>query len=365
MRKRNALVPFALLVQILSLHGVNADLEGVEVRLVPAEKGNRCKTYLQISQEDCVEAAESLGGNLRHGYLIVGDWDRTPYSCFLARDDKAIHFNTNPDAVNNGMFEPVCIKQEEGEAYLIPYRYRGTKCISGNDVSQDDCIVAAKSLGGRLRNRSFLVGNWGTTPAGCFLEASDKAIHFGTNPDGVNAGYFQPVCAPGEITPTLLPRGDGRKCAEMHDYSVDECIAAGSAVGGTLRHGRFPIGYWSTAPNGCFLDPSDNAIHYGTNLDAVNRGAFEPVCKTVASEVSFLPAERGYTCMHEQHFSQEDCIVAAASVGGVLRRGAIQVGNWYHAPPGCFIESRNDNAIHYNRIGGFNNGSFRSVCKYA
>ena len=35
-------------------------------------------------QDDCVEAATSLGGILRHGNLIVGERDRTPKNCFLS-----------------------------------------------------------------------------------------------------------------------------------------------------------------------------------------------------------------------------------------------------------------------------------------
>eukprot|EP00592_Proboscia_alata_P006471 CAMPEP_0194356620 /NCGR_PEP_ID=MMETSP0174-20130528/4228_1 /TAXON_ID=216777 /ORGANISM="Proboscia alata, Strain PI-D3" /LENGTH=266 /DNA_ID=CAMNT_0039126283 /DNA_START=88 /DNA_END=884 /DNA_ORIENTATION=+ len=261
----NSIVPFALfalLLQIQFFDGINADFDG-EARVVPAGLDTRCKAYLQISEEDCVEAAQSVGGTLRHNQLIVGDWGRTPQGCFLQTYDKAIHFNTNPDAVNNGMFEPICIVQAEEAAYLIPHRYHGTKCIPGHNFSRNECIVAAKSLGGRLRNRRFITGNWASTPSGCFLEGGDKAIHFSTNPNGVNAGYFQPVCKPGEIKATLLPRGEDSKCADEHEYPEDECIAAGSAVGGTLRNGAFLIGSWSTTPRGCFLDPSDNAIHYG------------------------------------------------------------------------------------------------------
>jgi len=336
----------------------------LQIRLVHASPGTRCKQELKIPEEDCVEAAQTVGGKLRNGGLITGDWSFTPSGCFVQDGDRTIHFGRNPDGVNIGMFRPVCIKDEVEQAHLIPHLIKGTKCIPGHDFSSDDCFSAATSVGGRLRNQMVISGHWPNTPYGCFLEAKDKAVHFSTNPDGVNNGYFQPVCKPGEIEANLHEAGQGGKCTDEHDFSKEECVAAGTAVGGTLRGDTLLVGEWSNSPFGCFIDPSDNAIHYGTDPNGINLGGYRSICKSVAHEAALLPAHYGNRCQLEHDFSLEDCMVAAMSVGGTLRGGKVKVGSWPHAPPGCFVEAT-DKAIHFNMIDGVNIGAFQSVCIYA
>jgi len=335
----------------------------LKAALVPAGQGTKCKPELEISKGDCVAAASSVGGSLRDGKFRVGDWDRTPSGCFVQKSDKSIHFGENPDSVNNGQFEPVCIA-EEVEAILIPNLHEGTKCTPGYDFTIDECILAGASVGGKLRKRKYLVDDWNYTPSGCFLQFNDKAIHFGTNPNARNNGYFLPVCKPGPIDASLLPAGQGVKCADEHDFSKEECITAAKLVGGTLRGGNFLVGEWSNAPHGCFLDTSDNAIHFGTDMDGINTGAFQPVCKTAAHEAALLPAQPGNACEQGRDFSQEDCLVAATTVGGRLRKGKYLIGNWTHTPHGCFIEAK-DRAIHYSsNADGHNMGFYQPVCMY-
>lgn len=335
----------------------------LKAALVPAGQGTKCKPELEISKEDCVAAASSVGGTLRNGKFRVGDWDRTPSGCFVQKSDKAIHWGRNPNSVNNGQFEPVCIA-EEVEAIIIPNLHEGTQCTPGYDFTIEECILAGTAVGGKLRKRKFLVGDWEHTPSGCFLQFNDKAIHFGTNPNSRNNGYFLPVCKPGPIEATLLPAGQGAKCADDHDFSKEECVTAGKIVGGILRDGKFTVGEWSNAPYGCFIDPSDNAIHYGSEMGGVNIGAFQPVCKTAAHEAALLPAQPGNACEEGRDFTQEDCIVAATSVGGRLRRGKFLLGDWSHTPRGCFIEAK-DNAIHYSsNVDGVNMGFYQPVCMY-
>jgi len=335
----------------------------LKMRLVTAAHDTRCKPELEIAEEDCVAAAQSVGGKLRNRKFLVGDWTVTPSGCFLQKGDKAIHFGTNPASINNGQFEPVCIADDEVEAIAMPHFAHGTKCIPGHDIPIADCAIAGTSVGGRIRNK-LIVGNWAHTPHGCFLEAKDKAVHFGTNPNGVNAGYFQPICKPGEIEAIKLDAGQGVKCAYERDFSKEECVDAGTAVGGILRGNTFLIGDWSNSPPGCFINPSDNAIHYGTDPNGNNLGVFEPVCKTIAHEAALLPAQYGNRCEEGHDFLKEDCTVAATSVGGRLRGGQVRTGSWPMAPPGCFIESK-DNAIHFNMIDGVNIGAFQPVCVYA
>jgi len=62
-----------------------------------------------------------------------------------------------------------------------------------HDFPEDECIAAPLLVGGELRGERLLVGNWPNTPFGCFIEASDNAIHFSTRIGGYNNGYSQPT----------------------------------------------------------------------------------------------------------------------------------------------------------------------------
>mmetsp|Transcript_26562 Transcript_26562/g.32583 ORF Transcript_26562/g.32583 Transcript_26562/m.32583 type:complete len:623 (+) Transcript_26562:85-1953(+) len=337
----------------------------VQAGLLAAGRGLACKPELEISLEDCVAAAQSVGGFLREDkFMVRGHWVHTPPGCFLQDRDKAIHFNTNPLSVNNGQFQSVCIA-EEIEASLAPHIHRGAKCTPGYDFSIDECILAGTSVGGKLRRKHFLVGNWANVPYGCFLEHRDKAIHYGTNENGYNNGRFVPVCKPEPLEATLLPAGQGAKCVQAHDFPKEDCVEAAQLVGGKLRDGDFLAGDWSNAPYGCFIDPSDSAIHYGMDINGINSGVYQSVCKTAAAEASLLPAQRGNGCLPGHEFILEDCITAAMSVGGVLRRGRFIIGTWDHTPHGCFVQ-KTDKAIHYNsNPSSVNNGRYQPVCIYS
>ena len=89
------------------------------------------------------------------------------------------------------------------KAVLLPAR-DGTKCTQGHEFSKEDCIAAAASVGGNLRDGKFITGSWPDAPPGCFIEVSDKAIHFGMNNATVNAGNFQPVCIKGPVRVVYL-----------------------------------------------------------------------------------------------------------------------------------------------------------------
>ena len=80
------------------------------------------------------------------------------------------------------------------EAVLLPISHEGIHCQTDHGFSIDECVTAAASVGGDLRGDRFLIGYWPNAPPGCFIEASDNAIHFNQNSNGFNDGYFQPVC---------------------------------------------------------------------------------------------------------------------------------------------------------------------------
>mmetsp|Transcript_9721 Transcript_9721/g.11959 ORF Transcript_9721/g.11959 Transcript_9721/m.11959 type:complete len:394 (+) Transcript_9721:166-1347(+) len=163
------------------------------VILLPVGKGIKCETSHYFSVDKCIPAASSVGGKLRGGKFFIGNWPNTPPGCFVGSSDKAIFFNKNLDGHSDGNeHQAVCIKAEY-QGTLLPPGF-GNKCELGYNFAEDECISAAKSVGGILRNGEFLVGFWPNKPYGCFIEESDKAIHFGTNPNGYNDGNFSPVC---------------------------------------------------------------------------------------------------------------------------------------------------------------------------
>jgi len=153
-------------------------------------------------------------------------------------------------------------------------------------VSVEECIAAASSVGGKLRDGRFLIGYWPNAPHGCFIGASDKAIFYNPNFSGYNDGSYQPVCIKAEYQATLLPPGFGSRCELGYNFSVDDCISAAESVGGILRDKKYFVGYWSDKPYGCFIDEADKAIHFGTNPNGINYGDYQLVCPS-GSEISY------------------------------------------------------------------------------
>lgn len=334
----------------------------IKATLLPAIKGSACAAEDEISAEDCVAAAMAIGGKLRDDTFKIGVFYNGPPGCFIEESDKAIHYGTDAGSTNNGLFQPVCVERIV-QVSVLP-NFKGTMCTPGYDFTEQECLEAAKAAGGILRNDQYLVGDWENTPSACFMEHSDMAIHYGHRQGAVNNGYFHPVCKPGVIEATLKPAERDVQCRDNHNFSQLECVAAAKSVGGQLRDNEFIVGDYTNAPFGCFIDPSDAAIHYGREERGVNIGTYQSVCKREADEATLLPGRKGTQCSPGEDFAKEDCTAAGESLGGNLRSGSLLVGSWADAPYGCFLESR-DNAIHFNtNAGGTNNGSYEPVCIY-
>lgn len=135
-----------------------------------------------MSKEDCTVAGLSVGGILRDGDLVQGDWIHAPLGCFLA-EDFAVHYNTNPNGtMNDSRYSSICRKM-----FTIAGNDSGQKCPLGAGVSKENCISAGLSLGGILRDGKLMVGNWDHTPQGCFL-AEDSAVHYSYNQNPIIIG---------------------------------------------------------------------------------------------------------------------------------------------------------------------------------
>jgi len=255
------------------------------------------------------------------------------------------------------------IMTETPDASLLP-NTPGMKCAPSYDLTQEDCIREATAFGGTLFNDKLALGYWRNVAFGCSISTRGGRIFYNLNFRSVNDGTYNPVCRAleNEREVTLLPLGKDMTCMPEHDFPEDECVAAALLVGGELRGGRLIVGDWPNTPFGCSIEASDNAIHFSTRIDGYNDGYFQPVCIRGEDQATLSPSGKFSKCTPGHDFSKDECISAAASVGGKLRNGKLIVGEWANTPYGCFVE-KSDMAIHFGKnVTGINDGFFQSVC---
>mmetsp|Transcript_42656 Transcript_42656/g.43212 ORF Transcript_42656/g.43212 Transcript_42656/m.43212 type:complete len:261 (-) Transcript_42656:65-847(-) len=244
----------------------------------------KCAPGYHLTKDECAREATSLGGFVVNNKLAVGHWHNVAYGCSISARGGRVFYNVNFNAFNDGTYTPVC-KALTNEVTLLPSG-QGIKCRTYYDFSEAECVAAASLVGGNLRGGILLVGNWPTAPSGCFVEASDKAIHYSTNTNGINDGYFQPVCKKPKEQINLLPAGIGIKCIPGYNFSEEKCISVAASVGGNLRDGKFLVGDWPDKPYGCFIAQSDKAIHFGTNATGYNDGFSQPICMSLTGHIT-------------------------------------------------------------------------------
>mmetsp|Transcript_12626 Transcript_12626/g.15373 ORF Transcript_12626/g.15373 Transcript_12626/m.15373 type:complete len:624 (+) Transcript_12626:106-1977(+) len=356
------LASFALLMKSQFLKGADSAFTPGEdeVTLLRAGRGINCAPGHDFNKEECIAAAQSVGGELREGRFLVGDWGNTPPGCFIEASDKAIHYGRNGGGVNNGYFQSVCFAADDEVTVLDAYK--GSQCSAGHaGFSEEECVAAAMSIGGVLENDVLKVGEWSHAPYGCSIQESDKTIHFGTSIEGINDGDFQPVCVAGTDQGIKLRATKGSSCDSGYDFNEADCVEAALSIGGKLRNGKTIVGAWGDAPNACFLEKSDKAIHYNNNQGGINNGGYHPICKVGTIKATLLPAYQGNACDPGNEIALEDCVSSAAAIGGKLRGGVFRIGEYENGPPGCFVEN-SDKAIHFGTSKGYNNGYFQPVC---
>eukprot|EP00592_Proboscia_alata_P015364 CAMPEP_0194394644 /NCGR_PEP_ID=MMETSP0174-20130528/123964_1 /TAXON_ID=216777 /ORGANISM="Proboscia alata, Strain PI-D3" /LENGTH=512 /DNA_ID=CAMNT_0039190459 /DNA_START=269 /DNA_END=1809 /DNA_ORIENTATION=- len=376
------LASFALLMKSQFLKGADSAFTPGEdeVTLLRAGRGINCAPGHDFNKEECIAAAQSVGGELREGRFLVGDWGNTPPGCFIEASDKAIHYGRNGGGVNNGYFQSVCFAADDEVTVLDAYK--GSQCSAGHaGFSEEECVAAAMSIGGVLENDVLKVGEWSHAPYGCSIQESDKTIHFGTSIEGINDGDFQPVCVAGtdqgiklratkgarvilegindgDFQPVCVAGTDqgiklratkGSSCDSGYDFNEADCVEAALSIGGKLRNGKTIVGAWGDAPNACFLEKSDKAIHYNNNQGGINNGGYHPICKVGTIKATLLPAYQGNACDPWNEIALEDCVSSAAAIGGKLRGGVFRIGEYENGPPGCFVEN-SDKAIHFGKV---------------
>ena len=77
--------------------------------MLPPESDSVCPSSITVQKEDCKEAGLAVGGMLQGGEIVEGSWTDRPSGCFFGPD---IHFNTNPNGINNGQWHSICHKME-------------------------------------------------------------------------------------------------------------------------------------------------------------------------------------------------------------------------------------------------------------
>lgn len=231
-----------------------------------------CPSDLDVDIEECASAGLKVGGTLCENKVIVGKWMGAPVGCFIEPGKKGvIQFNENPYGKNVGRFNSVC---KQGFT-TVPSDH---VCPTALDVSKDDCVAAGLGVGGRLRHDEIVEGAYYWTPPGCFIEPERFGdIHWNNDINGVNDQRYTSVCRKGFYT--IAPMHSS--CPAHSGVTKDDCIAAGLALGGTLRRGKLLEGVWTHTPTGCFIEPGrNNNIHYNHRRRNVkNDGRYTSVCK--------------------------------------------------------------------------------------
>ena len=271
-----------------------------------------------------------LLGSHRNG---EGDWDEDDLNGSVEKQDP---LKKGSDAFADER------EREQRKAVAVERELFASKCSAGLDIlTIDECRIGGLAKGGVLRGGVVVSGGWSHLPCGCSLEGGSRVIHFKLTipPSCTASNDYEPVCK----FPSKCPAGQEVKSAE-------ECHAAGLGDGGILRNGAVVVDDWGFTPCGCFISVgSDKAIHFDTgSANCAVSVDFEPVCRKQSP--SKCPAG-----LEVQ--SKEECLAAGLADGGVLRGGAVVVGDWGHTPCGCFLY-KDDNAIH------FDNGSTNCVSSF-
>jgi len=247
------------------------------------------------------------------------------------------------------------------DATVLP-RIPGAKCAPGYHLTQQECAREASAFGGVLLDNKLAVGYWRNGAYGCSISVHGSRIFYNLNSNSYNDGLYTPVCKALTNEVTLLPLGQGIKCRTNHDFSEADCVAAASSVGGNLRGGVLLVGNWPNTPSGCFVEASDKAIHYSANSSGINDGYFQPVCIQGKEQITLFPAGKGISCTPGYNFSEEECISAAASVGGNLRDGKLLIDGGSNKPYGCSIEELSKAIYFGTNATGYNDGFFQPIC---
>ena len=95
--------------------------------LLPSVSGRKCVEGYNFLEYECILAAQSVGGVLQNGAMLLGEWTHTPPGCFIAGDN-VIHFSRNSVGMNDGRFSAIC-KPMVCTNVKYPIKYLSIVCI--------------------------------------------------------------------------------------------------------------------------------------------------------------------------------------------------------------------------------------------
>ena len=258
----------------------------------------------------------------------------------------------------------------------------GNLCHENTRIDElSECKVAGLSLGGCLGNdQRVSVVYWDNAPYGCFIKTNGPSvIYHNRNEKGKGGnGEFSALCKYNRgvydsLSHTIV--GARNKCPLGTTLTKQECKKAGRDIGGRLDNFEVLEGYWDDAPTGCFLTPADkNTIRYNKNMYGRGKIGVSSVCRKepiqpedfTMTKISKAPdgSSEGL-CAIDANLDVDKCLEAGLAFGGTLRDGVLTEGEWTHAPPGCFLNPSEDNAIHYNTnstAAEFSGGVYSALC---
>jgi hypothetical protein len=134
------------------------------------------------------------------------------------------------------------------------------------------------------------------------------------------------------------------------EVDQQDCKSAGLYLGNELRDGPNVVeGDWSHTPCGCFVSPSDKAIHYdhGSTCRVDPDHEYLMICNRPAMGYDQLAPFAAAKCPAGTKVDQQDCKSTGLPLGNELRdRTNIVEDDWSHTPRGCFV-SPSDKSIRY------------------
>lgn len=339
-------------------------------RLLPWTSRKGCPSFMQLegSKEDCAAAGKAVLSNISRPLNPVQETNRFDLSpgCGIDWNLNIIH-NLN----DNGMisasasgYYPLCTK---GNFKRHPKTFKGG-CPSLMDVSQEGCIAAGLSAGGRLRNGNLQLFSRLDAPHGCYLYNDGEIINgqtipfinYNSNTAGVNHdGRFESLChdkaCPALRIPIRKYATAGSVSYNDMKYYKDEGNRIFTA--GTVATLQCPYNPYWLHPTFEITCGGADGEGWDWDRDPVN----ECAVNNDHGDFRLLPKASGSTCPPSMFLSKADCVKAGVAVGGSLKNSNLVDGSFPNAPFGCSIW-KEGSVIHYNRSPGVNNGDYWPVC---
>ena len=152
--------------------------------------------------------------------------------------------------------------------------------------------------------------------------------------------------------------------------SLNEIPASHATPGGAIKYdvplyrNRHPIGSVATFgcpynPFGAYFDTTTCQSTFTFDKDPASECASNH--SPVPTDFRILPNSFDQ-CPSSMYLSRQDCATAVLTVGGRLRDGGVPSGSFGDRPFGCSMETKGDQAAHYNTFLGENAGYYESVC---